>query len=195
MCRRASLDLPPYPSSAGQARRFLSATCTSWELPELRDDLLLAVSEMVTNAVLHARTPLSVHAAVTARVVEVAVRDTDPSPPTIRAERIDLVGDLDALPTTDDGEPRHPRMSVGAAGSVTAGRGLHLLAAVTDTWGVTPSADGAGKRVWFQVATPAGWPYADDCTCPGTVSGLTAGDSGVRHLPGPWDSRPAARRP
>lgn len=188
MCRRASLDLPPSPGSAGQARRFLAATCQQWELPELRDDLLLAVSEVVTNAVLHARTPLSVHAAVRGPEVEVGVRDTDPRPPVVRAPRVDLVRDLDALPQFDDVEPRHPRLAVGEAGSVTAGRGLHLLEALADSWGVTPGADGRGKEVWFRLATPTGWPYAGQCTCPDTAAaGAAEVGELVTHIPGPWD--------
>ncbi len=188
MCRRTSLDLPASPVSASQARSFLSATVARWGLPELRDDLMLAVSEVVTNAVLHARTPMSVHAAVTGGIVEVGVSDTDPRPPVVRAPREDLVGDLDMMRGFDDTDPRDPTMSVGDAGSVAAGRGLHLLEAVADQWGVTQTRDEVGKEVWFSVALPAGWPYAELCSCedqPPTQ--LTAGGRPVRHTPGPWD--------
>ncbi|MEV8126748.1 ATP-binding protein [Streptomyces sp. NPDC085944] len=36
------------------------------------------------------------------------------------------------------------------------GRGLPIVAAVADRWGVTPYADGRGKTVWFECAGKAG---------------------------------------
>jgi hypothetical protein len=134
MCRRDSIGLSPVPESASAARRFLSAACSRWELDSLRDDLLLAVSELVTNSVLHARTPIVVNITVVNSVVEVGVQDHDISPPQLRAERSDLLADLDMLteqlPSFQDPDPRHSSLWIGD-GPVTAGRGLHLLSAVS----------------------------------------------------------------
>ncbi|MFJ6075887.1 ATP-binding protein [Streptomyces sp. NPDC093065] len=45
-----------------------------------------------------------------------------------------------------------PDLPVPAAGDALGGggRGLVIVAAVTDRWGVTPYADGRGKTVWFE---------------------------------------------
>lgn len=192
MCRSDAVNLAPLPESAGLARRFLADACARWELDELRDDLLLAVSELVTNSIIHARTPVIVSAAVASSVVEVGVRDHDPRPPVVRAERPDLISDLDTLserlPSFQDDDPRHPHLWVGDAGSVAAGRGLHLLSGVSDEWGVTSfSAPDPGKVVWFTHGVPSGWPYADLCPClTGTATMTTASGRPLDPVVGPW---------
>jgi anti-sigma regulatory factor (Ser/Thr protein kinase) len=82
----------------------------------------LGVSELVTNACLHARTSIT----VALRVVKGAVR----------------------IEVSDD-SPRQPqRRDVGL--TTTTGRGLRLLSAY-GTWGVDVAIDGRiGKTVWFQ---------------------------------------------
>jgi Histidine kinase-like ATPase domain len=194
MCRRTKLALPAQAESAAAARRFLAATCRRWELDELRDDLLLAVSELVTNSVIHARTPIAVNVAVAADTVEVGVQDHDPRPPVLRAHRPDLIADLDVLserlPSFHDHDPRHPSLWVGEAGSVVAGRGLQLLSAVSDAWGVATydeSTERRGKEVWFTHAVPQTWPYRSRCECGPSSTVRTASGRGVVPLPGPWD--------
>jgi len=181
VCRKAVIELPARPESAGLARRFLADTCRDWGLDELRDDLLLAVSELVTNSIIHARTPIVVRVAVATAIVEVGVLDHDSRPPVLRAQRPDLISDLDTLserlPSFDDIDPRHPQLWVGDAGSVAAGRGLHLLSGVSDSWGVAEDAEHGGKEVWFTHRVPEDWPHRHTCPCaPGaemtTASGL-----------------------
>lgn len=89
------------------------------------EELLLCVSEVVTNAVIHAGTPrhLSVRTEGDRLVVDVA--DGDPRPPVRRSP--DLTS-----PT---------------------GRGLHLLDDLALDWGWRPTDD--GKVVWFEFALPA----------------------------------------
>jgi|tagenome__1003787_1003787.scaffolds.fasta_scaffold20111324_1 anti-sigma regulatory factor (Ser/Thr protein kinase) len=55
------LALPPASASAGGARRALGEYCRKHGVPaELRESGELVISELVTNAVLHARTPFLV---------------------------------------------------------------------------------------------------------------------------------------
>jgi len=83
----------------------------------------LACTELVTNAVLHAHTTIDVTVEV-GDVVRVEVRDRNPS-----------------LPTRRHYDPH-----------ATTGRGLALVAALTDDHGVT-DAGTAGKTMWFTVGT------------------------------------------
>lgn len=192
MCRVATVDLPPTPQSPGDARRWLADTVSRWELPDLRDVLLLAVSELVTNSVLHARTPLVVNVTVSSGIVEVGVRDHSRQRPVPRAPRSDLIGDLDELserlPSFEDEDPRHPSTRVND-GSVLAGRGLHVLSAVSDAWGVVShEGDPPGKEVWFTHSVPESWPYTDRCPCRHASQSLvTASGRPVLAVPGAWD--------
>jgi anti-sigma regulatory factor (Ser/Thr protein kinase) len=107
------------PSTARQAvTEWLDALgCSS----ERHHELLLVVSELVTNAVVHARSASQVVATHRRRRVRVEVYDNDVSPPVVRA------------PSTRDGG---------------GGFGLTMVAAVSDRWGWEPTA--TGKRVWVE---------------------------------------------
>lgn len=190
MCRQATLDLPGDSSSPRAARGFLTDACLRWELPELQDKLVLAVSELVTNSVLHAHTPVAVTASVAGGVVEVGVRDGDPTLPVVRPTRTDLMDDLRTLnmrlPKLDNADPRDIELGVGEAGSVLAGRGLLLLDAVSETWGVVILDVPLGKVVWFALDVPEDWPYAASCPCAAAADRTGWGRS-VTHVPGRWD--------
>jgi hypothetical protein len=183
MCRRARLELPPVATAPGDARRFVTETCRGWGLGRLAPDVALPVSELVTNAVLHACTPLAVQLDVVDDSLEVAVRDQDPRPPVVRPLRQDLLTDVDTLtlrlPNLDDQEdPRDPRLHVGASGSIAAGRGMIVVDALADEWGVVALA--SGKDVWFRIGLPASWPHRASCRC--SASGdTTASGRPVRH--------------
>lgn len=70
------LHLDPVPRLVGQARRFVLEHAP--DLPaEVEDALVLLTSELVTNAVLHARTPLELGITVAEASVLVAVHDLD----------------------------------------------------------------------------------------------------------------------
>ena len=112
------------PLSAREARRFLRAfLADAGEDGNAADGAELALSEIVTNAVLHAHTELTVSLRLGAdRVLRVEVRDGNP-----------------ALPVQRD-----------YAVQATTGRGMELVAAYVRDCGVR--ADGAdGKTVWFEV--------------------------------------------
>ncbi|MFE4533666.1 ATP-binding protein [Streptomyces scopuliridis] len=62
--RRASLPLDRSDHSCRQARQWAGAALADWSHPagdEIVDDVLLVMSELVTNAVLHACGPIRVH--------------------------------------------------------------------------------------------------------------------------------------
>jgi anti-sigma regulatory factor (Ser/Thr protein kinase) len=85
------------------------------------DVLVLLTSEVVTNAVLHARTEAQLTVVVSAGAVRVEVIDGEPREPVPRRAAIDD----------------------------TSGRGMQLIDALSSRWGVEPH--GVGKLVWFEV--------------------------------------------
>jgi DNA-binding NarL/FixJ family response regulator len=118
--------------SARAARRFVSQVLTGWDDDEgdLTDTVTLLVSELVTNAVVHAGSD-----------VEVAVRLTS------TAARIEV--------TDASAEAISPR---DATSEEDSGRGLALVETLAPRWGVRP-APGGGKTVWFELQRfPGGTP-------------------------------------
>lgn len=100
--------------SVGRARRFASATLRRWGVgPDVIDTCTLLVSELATNAVLHARTPFTVRI-TRSRRVRVEVRDDD---------------------------PRLPR-PLDYSAHATSGRGLHLVASLSVAAGAEPRGSG-----------------------------------------------------
>lgn len=115
-------------ASVRDARQFVAAVLEEWELPdELADMAELVVSELATNAVLHARAGVF---SVTLRrlhddQVRIAVVDFSHTPPTKTC----------------------------AADEEDHGRGLALVEAVSQQWGTDPLR--WGKRVWADLQVPA----------------------------------------
>lgn len=168
MCRHATRTLPPEPASARSARLFLQEQLEAWDLLELLDDALLALSELVTNGVMHARTPLVVSVSCENGRVEIAVFDGAAALPAVRPPRRDVLADVDraaALEAEHQAglDDRDPRLHVGPAGSVAGGRGLLLVDALAAEWGVSPQSD--GKAVWVRTPAPEGWPHRACCSC------------------------------
>jgi anti-sigma regulatory factor (Ser/Thr protein kinase) len=116
-----STRLEPVPASASVARRLVREALTEADATELAVPAQLAVSELVTNAILHAATLVDVTMEVTADSLTVRVRDWSPRLPEPR--------------TADD--------------LATGGRGLAIVAAVTDEHGVDLRP--VGKSVWFRL--------------------------------------------
>jgi anti-sigma regulatory factor (Ser/Thr protein kinase) len=170
VCRHASRELPPEPRSASVARAFLRECFTDWDLMELYDDAALALTELVANAVMHAATPLVVAVSCEGGMVEIAVHDGNPSMPAIRPHRTDIEGDIRqalaaeaAAAAAGPIDERDPRSYVGDAGSLSGGRGLLLVDALSAQWGVSPLSD--GKAVWVRTPVPEGWPHGANCPC------------------------------
>jgi anti-sigma regulatory factor (Ser/Thr protein kinase) len=116
-----SVELPPEPASATQARRLAREQLASICAPDALDTVALLVTELVTNAILHARTPLQLQIETLPNHVRLCVEDTSDLQPELRNYSADAV----------------------------TGRGLALVEALASSWGVdaTPS----GKVVWCDV--------------------------------------------
>ncbi|MEU2788164.1 ATP-binding protein [Streptomyces sp. NPDC007100] len=126
---QVQLEVRPDPAEVGRARRWARSRLIGSGIgvdEPLAETLILLISELVTNAVVHTGTPAELRmyfsgaGAVVATVrVEVADRST-------RAPR-----------------QRH------AEGDDTNGRGLELVDGLADRWGWRP--EGAGKSIWCEV--------------------------------------------
>lgn len=167
MCGQSHTELAADPRSARRGRDVVARTCRRWDVEPICAELSLPVSELVTNAILHAGTDLQLTISLTWQFIEVAVRDRDRRPPIVRPIRLDLEADLAAAPNTDAryGDWRERGWDVPGSGSLTAGRGLHIVNAVADEWGIAELS--GGKDVWFRVRTPPGWQPKQPCPCPG----------------------------
>src|SRR4051794_20061974 len=146
MCRVVSTALPCDRRSAGQARAWTDRWLGSWNIDDDGATTLL-VSELVTNAVGHARRTSVLTLAVAVGMIEVGVTEVGSSRHTIPTQR-DVV--VPGVP----GVPEVLRES---------GRGLMIVEALSHDWGV--SADGGGKQVWFRRPVAAQWPYTSACAC------------------------------
>jgi anti-sigma regulatory factor (Ser/Thr protein kinase) len=127
----ARIALPRSPSSVGAARRFIAARTAAWAFPApVPDQLVLIGSELVTNAVLHARTELTLTLELREDRVRISVSDRSQAPPTLRHYRPDAL----------------------------TGRGLGVVAALSDRWGVSTASD--GKVVWAELRANGDHPAA-----------------------------------
>jgi anti-sigma regulatory factor (Ser/Thr protein kinase) len=120
------VELQALPSRIGQVRRIVSAQLRYWHLDPLIDRAALGVTELLTNVHRHAQ------------------------PDKVCTVEIELV--LDRLTVSvHDHDPRLPEVrDVGP--SATSGRGLAMVAAVSESWGVRPDGE-SGKIVWFSLPT------------------------------------------
>lgn len=105
------------------ARAFVEETLRGWGQEPLCDVAMLLTSELVTNSILHAHSPVSVSIELAEGSLRVAVSD-----------------DGNGMPVR--------RESVADA---TSGRGLALVDVLADDWGVDATPDSPGKTVWFRL--------------------------------------------
>ncbi len=120
---KASEHLPADLRSAGEARELVRTTLDGWTDGDRIDDIVLCVSELVTNAVVHASSSPRILVHVRPAVIHVEVSDAS-----------------DVLPT-----PRAAELND------TSGRGMSILTGFSDRWG-SLRRSGGGKTVWFDVA-------------------------------------------
>ncbi|MFJ4831249.1 ATP-binding protein [Streptomyces sp. NPDC088747] len=107
--------------SAGHVRRIVRAYLRYWEMPELADPVGLAVTELLANVLRH----------VPGRRCELLVLRM---PVGVRVEVSDSSAALPVVSAPDSDSE--------------GGRGLVLVDAMADEWGVEPT--GEGKTVWFE---------------------------------------------
>ncbi|MGH9296760.1 MAG: MEDS domain-containing protein [Acidimicrobiales bacterium] len=100
------------------ARQFVAELVERWSCHDLGDDAAQVVTELASNAVIHARSAFSVIASLGPAGLRIAVHDASPIAPRERSAK-----------TTE-----------------TTGRGMQLVAALASEWGAQQVAD--GKIVW-----------------------------------------------
>ena len=104
------------------ARSFAADRLRALEFPQLRDEVELLLTELITNVIIHARTDFEVR--------------VSPSGDGVRVEVL-------------DGNPTMPVAGTLAPGALS-GRGLTLVQSLAARWGAHHN-DGGGKTVWFDV--------------------------------------------
>jgi anti-sigma regulatory factor (Ser/Thr protein kinase) len=121
---RDELLLVPTLTAPAAARAFIRQVCRYWELalPDntVVERAVLLANELVTNAVIHARTELRLRLELRGDRLHIAVRD---------------------------GSPRLLRLVTAPDVEAQGGRGLWLVEQLAVGWGVNPHPDG-GKVVW-----------------------------------------------
>lgn len=136
----AVLRFDAAPESPARTRRFLHRTLTRWSLPHILDDVGAIAAELVANAIRHALPPCNAagtaHAAAWIALVHrgptLICAVSDPSP---------------ALPV--------PVNRDDMAEFAENGRGLHIVAELSDKWGHSPPA-ATGKTVWARITVATG---------------------------------------
>lgn len=120
----AYVDLPPNPRSVVAARRVVREVLSAWGGPQDRQDAELLVTEVVANVVDHVAGEASFGLEVTMsdQWLRIAVSDGSSVRPVVQE----------------------------LSGERTRGRGMQMVAAIAERWGVEDH-DG-GKRVWFALA-------------------------------------------
>lgn len=119
-------DLPAAAVAPATARALVREACADWRTTAAQDVAALVATELVTNAVQHARTSCRLTVTLDLSGLRIGVRDYRP------------------------GDPPRPRP---VDATVGGGRGLHLVAMMANRWGVHQHPD--GKTVWALVHSPA----------------------------------------
>lgn len=119
---RAELDVASTPRSVALVRRYCVDACSRLGWARSATTVELLVSELATNAVVHASSDFEVTTHVDERSVRVEVADNSSTLPTVREPSLEA----------------------------TSGRGFHIVAALASGWGVRQSA--CGKVVWIELS-------------------------------------------
>jgi anti-sigma regulatory factor (Ser/Thr protein kinase) len=115
------IDLDADRESPRRARCFAQQTLEEWGVSQIGDEVTLAVSELITNALVHGKSDVELTIIDLGNGVQVRVTDKAPEHPKLRH--------------VDD--------------QSTGGRGLHIVDRVADSWGV--ESDPPGKTIWVDI--------------------------------------------
>jgi anti-sigma regulatory factor (Ser/Thr protein kinase) len=122
------------PRGARLARLFVAHCLDTWEHPydgEVNETLTLIAAELCANAVRHGRVPGR----------DFKVRLATEADGALRLEVSDTRGE------------RRPAVAAAADAEAESGRGLLLVTALADAWGVTDRRGAPGKTVWATLGT------------------------------------------
>jgi anti-sigma regulatory factor (Ser/Thr protein kinase) len=128
--RHATFEVPTGLAAPRTARLLVGDILELWDCNDHNDVAALLTSELVTNVVRHARTDVRLELSLRESILRVAASDDDPTLPELKSVTVDSVG----------------------------GRGLQLIDALADQWGVVPHQ--GGKTIWFDVAVSCREPGA-----------------------------------
>jgi hypothetical protein len=124
VAQRVSVTLLPEPEAPSLARNLVADACLAWQMVELLHAARLVMSELVTNAVEHAHTPMTVVVTRRGSGLHISVADeVAQAPRVIRLAR------------PRRGQPLDER-----------GRGLLTVSETATAWGWLPTR--SGKVVW-----------------------------------------------
>ncbi|MFJ4985556.1 SpoIIE family protein phosphatase [Streptomyces sp. NPDC088732] len=127
----ARLEIQPRDlRTVSTARKFARNSLRTWQLNEISDDLEITVSEIVTNALIHAGSDVDMRLYRYPDRVRLEVRDSDSAPPI----------------------PSSFSMSEEGRSKAENGRGMVIVENISGSWGSSPN--GRGKTVWIEFLTP-----------------------------------------
>lgn len=144
---RPALTLGSGPSGVHEARKWVVDTCHAIDRADLVECAEMGVSELVTNALLHAATPIGVRVRGTQEHPRVEVLDASVEPPVLPGSESLTLEDDDLL--------------------LTFGRGLDIVARCSTAWGAEIEED--GKVVWFNPASE----FAEGDGVDGVITGVS----------------------
>ncbi|WP_413099330.1 SpoIIE family protein phosphatase [Streptomyces sp. Inha503] len=120
----ATWELPDDPAVVARARQEAAERLTAWGLEEAAFTMEVVVGELVTNAIRHATPPI----------------------------RLRLIHDRALICEVSDGSATAPHLRRARAFD-EGGRGLLLVAQLTESWGTRQTA--TGKTIWAELSVPA----------------------------------------
>jgi two-component sensor histidine kinase len=116
------MEFPATLRGPRQARHFVVDTLAGWGQPETAGDAAVVVTELATNAVVHARSAFDVTVRLSEDMIRISVRDASGEIPVIRS----------------------------AGHLASSGRGVQLVSKLSTRWGTEPAP--TGKAVWAELA-------------------------------------------
>ncbi|MFC4532371.1 ATP-binding protein [Sphaerisporangium dianthi] len=128
--RAAYWDIPRDPTVLADVRKMIRLTLSTWRLAgagdDLTDDVVLASAEVLSNAVVHGLPPIWFRLQMSDETLLAEITDHGAGRPE---------------PRTGSDDAEH-------------GRGMTIVEALSDEWGVLPAPEGVAKTVWFRKKCP-----------------------------------------